>query len=125
MSYSSPIDQTIPTADPGANPSGPLRTVEPATPLRPPPPEHAKGIVQGRPVASVPSPARRGRWQANIEWHIAHPMEMRMYARVPHTTPGYLSRTYGVVAVGRNTRNNKVDMYMWFDPVRAPALKRT
>lgn len=116
-----------PMNDLAPNPNAPLRTVRPAVPLPPPPREHAAGVVQGRPVASVPPPARKGRWQYNIEWHKAHPKEMRMYANVPHTTPGYLRRTYGVVAVGRNTRadGRRVDMYMWFDPEREAVLKRT
>lgn len=122
---------TTPTSTPNISvpdtSNGPLRTVQPVIPLPPPLPEHAAGVVQGRPVSRVPSPARRGRWQDNIDWHRAHPMEVRMYANVPHTTPGYLKRTYGMVAVGRNTRRRgtRVDLYMWYDPEREAVLKRT
>lgn len=97
-------------------PTPPQRPWQPRTP--------PFAAIEGRIVKVIPPPQKSGRWRDIVQWHRQNPLVVKLYERVPRSTPRYLKNVYGMVTYSRNNRGNRCDMYMHWDPTRAKVLRK-
>lgn len=77
----------------------------------------------GQVVSEIPSSQRQGFWATEFEWFKGNPNTVKKYTEISPTTASYLRSTYGLDAVSRNTRDNRCDLYVKYDPETAEGIK--